>query len=412
MPYEMTDDAKTIFLLCARRDKTGEEEAPQPLTASEYSDLALWLDARGKRPDDLNDESLLTELGKTDSARFPAKRLSILLDRAPSLMLKLEKWINRNIWIVTRSDNDYPKVLKKKLRHTAPPFFYGTGERKLLGLSGLGVVGSRDAEEEALDFARSIGEQCAHEGIIVISGGARGVDRTAMLGCLQNGGYSVGILPHGLAHFSMTSPFREHLIGEKLLLLSPYNPDSEFSSGAALGRNRYIYLLSKSTLAISSDLSGGTWTGATENLKREWVPLWVREGENVPVGNRTLIQMGGIPLTRQKLRQGSLLELIKTNRNPETQVVQGAPSRKGEEQDLFPLVLPRILKILEGGTDIDEMARRLGIVEEQARAWLERGIAEGKLTRCGQGCFRPSHPDDDRGSPPPEGPSQMLMFPA
>ena len=36
--------------------------------------------------------------------------------------------------------------------------------------------------------------------------------------------------------------------------------------------------------------------GATENLKAQWVPLFVRDEESCPSGNRTLIDQGAIPI--------------------------------------------------------------------------------------------------------------------
>lgn len=409
----MTDDAKAIFLLCAQTEKQAGTDEARPLTPTEYSDLALWLDGRAKHPDDLYDEALLEKLEAFDPARFPRKRLTVLFDRAPSLMLTLEKWINRNIWLVTRSDGDYPKSLKKKLGRSAPPFFYGTGERELLHRSGLGVVGSRDADRQALDFTRLVGEHCAREGIIVISGGARGVDETAMLSCLENGGYAVGILSHGLSRYSMTAPFRDFLIEERLLLLSPYNPESEFTAGAALGRNRYIFLLSKGTLAVSSGEGGGTWSGATENLKNGWVPLWVRDGKDIPEGNRKLLELGGKPLTRQNLEAHAILDILrgKTATTSELEPSKAQPPEDG--LDLFPVVVPGLMEALDGGGTVTEMAHRLCIVEEQARIWLERGINEGLLRRCGQGRFCPAHPDDGgKGPSSHQGPRQILMFPA
>jgi hypothetical protein len=37
---------------------------------------------------------------------------------------------------------------------------------------------------------------------------------------------------------------------------------------------------------------GGTWSGAIENLKNGWVPMYVREAEAIPDGNRALIRRG------------------------------------------------------------------------------------------------------------------------
>lgn len=50
--------------------------------------------------------------------------------------------------------------------------------------------------------------------------------------------------------------------------LSPYYPDAKFNAGNAMGRNKYIYVLAKSSVVIHSGLKGGTWEGAKENLKK------------------------------------------------------------------------------------------------------------------------------------------------
>src|SRR5690606_23112485 len=40
---------------------------------------------------------------------------------------------------------------------------------------------------------------------------------------------------------------------------------------------------------------GGTWAGATENLRHGWVPLWVKPDSAHP-GNAELLRQGGMPL--------------------------------------------------------------------------------------------------------------------
>ncbi len=42
-------------------------------------------------------------------------------------------------------------------------------------------------------------------------------------------------------------------------------------------RNKYIYSLADAAMVVHSGDSGGTWTGAKENLKKQWVPLWVKQ---------------------------------------------------------------------------------------------------------------------------------------
>ena len=63
-----------------------------------------------------------------------------------------------------------------------------------------------------------------------------------------------------------------------------------------MGRNKIIYALSEYALVVASDAkTGGTWAGATEALRAGWVPVFVREGPNVPPGNRDLLKLGGLP---------------------------------------------------------------------------------------------------------------------
>ena len=43
-----------------------------------------------------------------------------------------------------------------------------------------------------------------------------------------------------------------------------------------MGRNRLIYTLADHAIVVASDVEkGGTWAGATEALKAEWLPVFV-----------------------------------------------------------------------------------------------------------------------------------------
>jgi predicted Rossmann fold nucleotide-binding protein DprA/Smf involved in DNA uptake len=59
---------------------------------------------------------------------------------------------------------------------------YGCGDKRLLHNGGLAVVGSRGADEQSLEFTHSVGQLAATAGVTIISGGAKGVDRTSMQG--------------------------------------------------------------------------------------------------------------------------------------------------------------------------------------------------------------------------------------
>ncbi len=81
-------------------------------------------------------------------------------------------------------------------------------------------------------------------------------------------------------------------------MCSPYTPDSPFSVGKAMGRNKLIYALSDVTVAVAADQgSGDTWSGATEAMKGRYCRVAVWRGPNEGPGNEALAEMGATPIT-------------------------------------------------------------------------------------------------------------------
>ena len=116
-----------------------------------------------------------------------------------------------------------------------------------------------------------------------------------MVAALEAGGSAIGVLADSLLRAATKPHYRKALKEGRLLLLTPFYPEAGFSPGNAMGRNKYIYALSKGVVVAKSAEKGGTWTGAVENLKKQWVPLWVRD---IPqAGNQALIKLGGQALS-------------------------------------------------------------------------------------------------------------------
>ncbi|MGH2617407.1 MAG: hypothetical protein ACRDJC_19410, partial [Thermomicrobiales bacterium] len=53
-----------------------------------------------------------------------------------------------------------------------------------------------------------------------------------------------------------------------------------------------------------------TWAGATENLRHDWSPLFVRAGRDIPEGNRQLIALGALPLAEDDLASAPAADLL------------------------------------------------------------------------------------------------------
>ena len=293
----LSADTEVVVLLCGRFG--GERQEPfQPLSAREYGELAKWLNACGLRPADLLLDAGRVHLPRVHDAKLELKRIEFLLARGTALALALERWSRGGLWVISRGDPEFPKRLKRQLKHAAPPLLYGAGDKALLDAGGLAIIGSRDATEAALDFTRAVASRCAAEGMAVVSGGARGVDAAAMQGATEAGGVSIGVLASDLLKTSVNRQNRQGLQEGRLALISPFYPEAPFNAGNAMGRNRYIYTLADQALVIDAALgSGGTWEGALENLKHQWVPLYVRWPGSGP-GNAALVDKGAIAFTQ------------------------------------------------------------------------------------------------------------------
>ena len=164
---DLSEDTKVILLLCGRFG--GEkQEAYQPLVNKEYDELTKWLKAREFRPCDLMTPTGYEALSGVLEAGLERKRIDFLLGRGTAMALALERWARGGVWVISRGDAEFPVRLKRQLKRTAPALLYGAGDKALLERGGLAIIGSRDASESALSFARAIAERCANEGLAVI----------------------------------------------------------------------------------------------------------------------------------------------------------------------------------------------------------------------------------------------------
>lgn len=414
----LSSDSQAIVLLCGR---FGDRGSFKPLTVVEYSQLAQLLLNQNFRPADLLQPENIVQLTGLERINLTQSRLQSLLNRSGSLAFAIEHWTNKGLWIITRSDPQYPKRLKNKLKHLAPPVLYGTGNRSLLSNHGLGFVGSRNVDEAGLNFTNEVAKMCVSENTQVISGGAKGVDSAAMVTALNEGGRGVGVLGHGLAKASLSKKYRQSLQDGNLVLISPFYPETGFSVGTAMARNKYIYILSDACLVVSSDLKGGTWTGANENLKNRWVPLLVRQDSTVPPGNTQLIKQGGMPVnltdfTTPKNFQEWLCNLprsleplpvatqselftatnktaidkasleaeppIKAKTTLKATTPQSLASETNREvDDLFEIIWPYFERALVTPKKVDELATLFTLNKTQTKDWLNKAVEQGKVKK-------------------------------
>ena len=404
MEQQLSADTQAILLLCGH---FGKKSDIKPLTVSEYARLAQWLQIQEMRPGDLLDTSSAVKIKHIADKTITAGRLLALLMRGGALALAIEAWSNKGLWVISRSDSAYPMRLKKQLGQAAPPIFYGVGEQALLLKGGLAVVGSRDVDNQIIDFTKLVAKKAAQQRMPIISGGARGVDTEAMFTALIHGGTAVGVLADSLVRAAVASKYRDALREERLALISPFDPSTGFNVGNAMARNKYVYTLSDWAVVVNSAYQeGGTWAGAQENLKAEWVPLFVRKDKSMPVGNQELLNQGAIALDQNSLQdltdlreqlsqladkkplQVTESESADYRHDVETDVTtEMSEHPKIDDEvsektiDLFNVVWPTIEQQLVTDKTEQELVECLNIEIKQLRLWLKRGLDMGRIKK-------------------------------
>lgn len=257
----MTGAEKGFLLLCCH---LGNPER-RPLTAAQFRRLARRVRDSEKAPGDRELE--LSDLIALGYSPPDAKRILGLLGEEVLLERYLAKAVKHGCVPLTRLTSGYPRRILDALGDDAPGCIWARGDLGLLERPGIALVGSRELRPENERFARETGIQAARQDLTLISGNARGADRTAQDACLGSGGGVISIVADRLT---------DHLPLKNILYLSEEGFDLEFSPQRALSRNRCIHALGISAIAAQCSLkTGGTWDGSVKNLRFGWSPLCV-----------------------------------------------------------------------------------------------------------------------------------------
>lgn len=204
-----------------------------------------------------------------------------------------------DIVCIPREDIYYPQVLKRRLREESPIVLFCRGNKDLLNVRCIAIVGSRDAEEggKAQEFTKNIVTKEVAESRVIVSGGAKGVDQWALNQTIEADGYSIMFIAQGITTFnSGFKHFYKSLSNGKLLIVSTFPPKAPWNQGFAMARNTYIYGIAEEIYVAQSNTSGGTWEGALNGIKRD-LPVCVRYpdiSEKKREGNIGLIKKGAL----------------------------------------------------------------------------------------------------------------------
>lgn len=416
---ELSQDSLVIILICSDLGLNKEmKEKYKPYTLAQWNKLAdKIVNSSLKKPSallDIEEEVVKKELHLSEEEM---NRIQFLLKRGGNIAIEIEQLESKGISITTRAEENYPVRLKKILKKYSPPILFYSGNIQLANKMAIAIVGSRDVDEEGILFTKKVAKKCVHEGYTIVSGGAKGVDSIAETTAIEEGGSAVAIVSDSLNKKIKEKSTRNAILEGKLLAMSTVHPNASFTVYAAMDRNKYIYALSQYTVVVSSsEKKGGTWTGAVENMKKNWVPLFVRDGENVPIGNKKLLEFGGSPIdlkvveskdivmkkwfedskpTCKEKDQSQQIDIyslkkekaketttkVMEDRNNIFAAMEGERKQEEKNSDLYPVILPYMKEALQQPKNQEELSQVLNVNKAQISQWVKRAIEEKEIIR-------------------------------
>jgi DNA processing protein len=136
-----------------------------------------------------------------------------------------------------RGDSAYPALLAEI--DTAPPALIVAGDIALANRPCVGMVGARNASAAAIRFARMLAHGLAEQGLIVVSGLARGIDTAAHEGSIERG--TIGVIAGGIdIVYPPENDRLQRAIARQGLLIAEQPPGTEPRARHFPYRNRII----------------------------------------------------------------------------------------------------------------------------------------------------------------------------
>lgn len=160
---------------------------------------------------------------------------------------------------ITPEDDDWPIALADL---AIPPIgLVIAGDRSvLLKLDkSISIVGSRQPTNYGLQLSYSLASQASLAQLVVVSGGAYGIDTASHQGALSVGGISIAVLAGGINRlYPLENQKLFKDITKSGLLISEVMPNIESKPYRFLIRNRLIAALSRSTVVVEAKFISGS----------------------------------------------------------------------------------------------------------------------------------------------------------
>ena len=243
------------------------------------------------------DRTVLSKAGIT------GKVLERLCDKSLNTAEKIIKCSKRIGWLLTPDDTMYPDILRQI--YSPPLVLYGQGllpDFDATATPSVAIVGTRTCTAYGQKVAGGIAAGLAAAGCVVVSGGAKGIDKAAHEGAVYAAGTTVLIKPCGLDvdYPKATASVRRKILENGGAILTEYPPSTAVFPYHFEVRNRLISGLTWGVCVVEAPVKSGALITA-RTAREQGRDVFVVPGNitsEESVGSNALIKDGAALVTR------------------------------------------------------------------------------------------------------------------
>lgn len=238
--------------------------------------------------------ALLQVLGDILGEKFILFRKTFTLEKYAE---SLEK---KDIHYLFSNTEFYPKLLQSV--PSRPYVLYYKGNASVLySEKAIGIVGTRKVTDYGREITQKFSEELVHQGFVIVSGLAFGVDGIAHTTTLDKSGKTIAVLGSGV---DICTPVEHKRIYERILenngcIVSGVVPGERPNKGSFPARNRIIAGLSSGILVTEGAADSGALITA-DYARKFNRPVFAVPGpitSDVSKGTNNLIKSGAVAIT-------------------------------------------------------------------------------------------------------------------
>jgi len=235
-------------------------------------------------PHEFEDIPRLGEIG--------SRRILRSLDRVGQYRSRLDEYTDEGIQVTTFLDEDYPELLRQI--DDPPPILYTKGNRDVLRLEYVAMVGTTQATQRGLRLAVDLAREFARRGYGIVSGLAKGIDSASHLGALKENGSTIAVLGCGIQNiYPADNLGLSERIARNGLLVSEYQPSRRVKAAGLILRNRLISAFSRAVVVVQVGLQRRGELRTAQYAIKQARPVFYADPEGI-LDHETIRSTGGV----------------------------------------------------------------------------------------------------------------------